>query len=177
MSIPVRRRITVAADVIGQRGERGLRKQAAAYRDPGRTTAIAQHPIVANADEPFGDHMEQEAPDELVDCEGHDCGAVPPAPVAPPEHDVALTEGHQAVIAEGDPMRIAAQVREDMLRGGKGRLGIDDPGLLPQRCKKALEGLRLTQWRCRAGELEPVLRIRPVERAQGICCERRCRAL
>jgi len=44
---------------IGQREERGLRKQAAAYRDPGRTTAIAQYAIVANTDEPFGDHMEQ----------------------------------------------------------------------------------------------------------------------
>ena len=44
---------------IGQREERGLRKQAAAYRDPGRPTAIAQYAIVANTDEPFGDHMEQ----------------------------------------------------------------------------------------------------------------------
>ena len=65
---------------------------------------------MANADEPFGEHVEQEPPDELVGCEGHDFGAVPPTPIAPPERDAVLTEGHEAVIAEGDPMRIAAQV-------------------------------------------------------------------
>ena len=44
---------------MGQRAERGLGKQAAACRDAGCTTAIAQDAIVANADEPFGDHVEQ----------------------------------------------------------------------------------------------------------------------
>src|SRR2546426_8601506 len=56
-------------------------------------------------------------------------------------------------------MRIASQVRHYVLCGGEGRLGIDDPGLLPQRRKKALKGPGVDQRRCGAGELETGLRV------------------
>jgi hypothetical protein len=84
--------------------------------------------------------VEEEPVDELLRRERHDSGAVVVAPLAPPEHDLPIPHGHESVIAERHAMRIAPQIREDVLRRGKRRLGIDDPGLLPQRHEETLEG-------------------------------------
>ena len=46
-----------------------------------------------------------------------------------------------------------------MLGRGKGRLGIDDPGLLPQRYEEALEGPRIGEGRRGPCELEAALAI------------------
>ena len=85
------------------------------------------------------------------------------APIAPPEHHLPLAQGHQSVIAERDPMGIAAQVGKDVLRRGKGRLGIDDPGLLPQGREETLEGPGVTEGRRGPRKLEAVLRIGVLE--------------
>ena len=98
---------------------------------------MAQHPIVTNAHEPFGDDVKQEAADELVGASGHDFGSIAPAPIPPPKHHLAIVHRHEPVITERHAMRITSQVRHCVLCGGEGRLGIDDPGLLPQRRKKA----------------------------------------
>src|SRR2546421_10988806 len=63
-------------------------------------------------------------------------------------------------------MRRAAQVREDMLRRGTRQLGIDDPGLLPQRCEETLEGPGVPQRRCGPCQLQVVLRRGAVERGE-----------
>jgi hypothetical protein len=49
---------------------------------------------VADADEAVGDHVEQEATEELVDVEVHDLHAVPVGVVAPAEADAAVGEGN-----------------------------------------------------------------------------------
>ena len=46
-----------------------------------------------------------------------------------------------------------------MLRRGKGRLRIDDPGLLPQRREEALEGPGIREGCRRPGELQSALGI------------------
>jgi hypothetical protein len=75
--------------------------------------------------------VQQEPSDELLRSHRHDLESIAVAPITPPEHYLPLTQRHQAVITQRHAMGIAAQVGEYVLRGGKGRLGIDDPRLLP----------------------------------------------
>src|SRR5215470_1290297 len=89
--------------------------------------------------------MQQEPSDELLRSHRHDLEPVAVAPIMPPEYHLPIPQGHQPVIAEGDPVRIAAEIREDVLCRGKRRLGIDDPRLLPQRREETLEGPGVSQ--------------------------------
>jgi hypothetical protein len=152
----------------GQHGGRGLRQQAPAYRQLGRPTAVASHPVMAHAQKPGGYNVSQEPSDARLRRHGHDCGSVAAAPLMPPTDHLPRPQGHQPVIAEGDSMRIAAQLREDVLCGDKGRLGRDDPGLLPQGREETLEGPGVLQGRRSPGTLETVLHIGAVERGE-IC--------
>ena len=102
--------------------------------------------------------MEEESSDELLRRQRHDSGSVAVAPLAPPQPHLPIPHGHESVIAERHAMRIAPQIREDVLCRGKRRLGIDDPGLLPQWREETLEGPGVPQGGCGPRPLEAVLR-------------------
>jgi len=117
----------------------------AATRELLRATAIAEEPIIADAMKAFGQDVQQEAADELVGGDGHDLPSIVVAIVLPREADLAVLDVAQAVVGNGDAVRIASDVVEDLLGPGKGRLGIDDPLGSPQRSQVAPEGARLPQ--------------------------------
>jgi hypothetical protein len=73
--------------------------------------------------------VEREATEELIDGERHDLHAVPVGVVPPAKADAAIDDGKQPVVGERDAVSIAAQVGEDVLGAGEGRLAVDDPGL------------------------------------------------
>ena len=115
------------------------------------------------AHEPCGEDVEEEPADALLRSQRHDSGPIAVAPLAPPEHHLPVPQGHESVIAERHAMGIATQVGHDMLRRGKGRLGIDDPGLLPQWREEMLEGLAVHEGCCGPRTLEVALRIGTLE--------------
>lgn len=89
--------------------------------------AVGEPPVAADALEAGGQHVQQEAADELVGRERHGpvSGFMPV--VLPAElHDVSV-EAQQPVVRDGDAMGAAAQVVEH--RGGatKRWLRVDDP--------------------------------------------------
>jgi len=104
--------------------------------------------------------VEQEPSDELGGGERHHFRSVAVASLPPPERHLARLHRHQAVMTERYPMRIAAQVGDDMLRRRKGGLRVDDPGLLPQRREKPLKGPGVPEGCRRPGTLQAV-RSRP----------------
>ena len=107
--------------------------------------AIAEEPVIADAMKALGQDVQQEAADELIGGEGHDFLPIVVAIVLPSEADPAVLDVAQAVVGNGDAVRIASDVFEDLLGSGKGRLGKDDPRGSPQRSKVAPEGGRLPQ--------------------------------
>ncbi len=92
---------------------------------------------------PLWQGVEQEASDELAGGERH--GAVPRLPVAAvilvAEGDAAFVEADQSAVRDGDAMGLAGEIGEHRLGAGKGRLGIDEPVLPPQRREMGSEGL------------------------------------
>src|SRR3954471_22546871 len=112
---------------------------------------------VADAVKSLGQDVKQEAPDELVGSKGH-C-AISRLPVAAivlvAEGDAALVEGKQAAVCDGDAVGIAGEIGEHRLGPGKGRLGIDEPVLPPQRRKVRGEGWAMAQALDLAEEHQP----------------------
>src|ERR1051325_776929 len=75
----------------------------------------------------------QEAPDELVGRERYRAMPRPPvaAVVLVAEAHAALVEADQPAVRDGDPVGVAGEIGEHRLRPGEGRLGVDEPVLLP----------------------------------------------
>ena len=71
--------------------------------------------------------MKKEPSDKLVGLKGHGFLTVMVGIIPPEEGDLAVAEGEDAVISDGDPMGISAEVLKDSLGAIEGRLAIDDP--------------------------------------------------
>jgi hypothetical protein len=100
---------------------------------------------VADAAEAGGQHMQQEAADELVGSERHRLALVAAAVVLPAEADAAVLAREQAAVGDGDPMRVAPEVVEYLPWPGERPLGIDDPGDGAQRPDVRTESRRVAQ--------------------------------
>ena len=88
--------------------------------------AIAEEAVIADALKAIWEHVEQEPADEFLRREGH--GAmVMVSIVLPAEANVAVLDGQKTVVGDGDTMRVAPDVVEDLLRPGEGWLTIDHP--------------------------------------------------
>ena len=77
--------------------------------------------------ETLGKNVKQEAADELVCFQRHGSGTVVWFAVFPLECDFALLKCQQAVVGNGDPARIAAEVVKDLSGSSEGRFGVDHP--------------------------------------------------
>jgi len=70
---------------------------------------IAEEPVVTHTYPAAGQGMQQEAPDKFPRRQRHDLHAVAVTIVTPTKGHLALAHGHQAMVADGHAMRIAAQ--------------------------------------------------------------------
>ena len=82
---------------------------------------------MADAMEPLGEDVEQEAPDELVGSERHQLELVVVAVVAPAETYLAAGERNQPAVGDGDAMGVAAEIAQRLCGPGVGAPGIDHP--------------------------------------------------
>src|ERR1700689_4711202 len=89
--------------------------------------AVGKQSEVADLDEAGGQHMEQEAADELDCIKLHDAAAVAMSGVSPSEANLAVIETEESSVGDGNPMGIASQVLEHMLGSAERRLGVDHP--------------------------------------------------
>ena len=85
--------------------------------------------------------MEQESPEELFGGHGHQPLFVLVRIILPAEGDLAVGKVHDPVIGNGDAMRVAGQIVENMFRSAEWPLRIDHPVLAEQRSQEGMEGL------------------------------------
>ena len=115
--------------------------------------------------------MFDEAPQELRRAECH-----LPLPVAiriifPTESNALAVEGQQALVADGDAMRIAAEIPQHLRRSAECRLGADDPVFAEQDAQEGREFLRFFKSVKSAAETELVVLMLAVSRRRT-CLER-----
>ncbi len=137
---PVGRIGAIGVIGVGRGCARG--QQRAETGDVGGAAAIGEEPIVTDAVLALGQHVDEEAPDELMGRERH--GLVAAGPVDPvvldPEGDAVGTGPDQAAVGDGDAVGIAAELGEHRLWSGEGFLGVDHPLDPAQGFEKGVEG-------------------------------------
>ena len=89
--------------------------------------SVGQETKVTDADIACRQDMKKEPADKLVGLEGHSFLTVMVGIIPPEEGDLAVAEGEDAVISDGDPMGKSAEVLKDSLGAIEGRFAIDDP--------------------------------------------------
>ena len=102
---------------------------------------MGQETEVADAHEAWGKHVEQKAAQELLDRQGHQALLVAVSGVSPAEGDLVTGQRQEAMVGDSDPMGVAAQIVENILRAPEGRLAVDDPVLAEQGAQEGGEGL------------------------------------
>lgn len=89
--------------------------------------SIGHEPVVADAVESTGEHVEQESPDEVLGGERHDLLLIVISIVSPVETDLPVFHTHDPMVGNRHPVRVAPDVFHHLLGSGEGRLGVDDP--------------------------------------------------
>ena len=88
---------------------------------------LCEEAVVADAMEAVGQHMQQEAADELVRGEAHDSAPAASAVILVAEGDVVLGDGFDPGIGDRCAMGVAGEVGQYAGRAAERRLGVDDP--------------------------------------------------
>ena len=89
---------------------------------------VREEAVVANAVKAGREHVEEHAADEFGRRQRHGlpAGRAVPAVVGVAEAHGAVVQGAQALVGDGDPVGVAAEVVEDLFGTGEGSVRIDD---------------------------------------------------
>jgi hypothetical protein len=96
--------------------------------------------------------VKQEPPDKFISLERHGLFAVIVGIISPEKRDIAIMVGKDAVIADGDPVGISAEVLENTFGATEGRFAIDDPLLLIELFSEGFEVAWFLEMTDTAGE-------------------------
>ena len=115
-------------------------KQNTAVCEHTATPAVGEKAEVADSDQALGQNVDQESAQELICGDCHDLLLAAVRIVFPAKRDSIILERNQSMVGDGDAVRIASEIVQDMLGTAEGWLGIDDPVLakeLSERFSKA----------------------------------------
>ncbi len=126
-------------------------------RDPVTADAIGKEASMADTVEAGWQDMCQEAADKLGRGQVHRLHPVSPLDpiVFPTERHCVRVGTDQAMVRDGDPVGIAAEICQHLFGASEGRFGIDDPVGLAQWGEMGCEGIGVRQL-CQGAE-EPQL--------------------
>jgi hypothetical protein len=132
-------------------------EQALTERQESGAPAIGEESERADADKAAGQHVEQEAAQELLRTEYHHSFLIAVGIILPTESNLILFESHEAMVGNGHAMGVAGEIAEHMMGTTEGWPGIDDPVLTEQGTQEGAEGLFVFERLERSGEGELVL--------------------
>src|SRR5579863_8980838 len=132
---------------------------------------VGKESELANADESVWKNMLHVAPQELRSRERHQALLVPVRIVLPAERDLFPIERKEPVIADGNAMRVAAQIAKHRLGTRHGLFDVDDPVSPAERLQKGPECFGIFEWPGRAAESELVPAIRTLESLEKLASE------
>src|SRR6516162_1774645 len=158
-SVPLAAFVKIFGAVAVRAGRRrvGYTEEPAGQCNVVRPVGIGKKAVVTDAVKSVGQHVDQEATDELVGVERHQLVAgVALGPVILPfEGDALAVEGDEPAIGNSNPVRVARKVGEDSVGSAKRPLGIDHPFAISQGGEACLEGCRLGEGGLVGEEVQP----------------------
>jgi len=108
--------------------------------------AISEEAEIANTLESVGKNVKQESTDEFIGAERHRLVAVVIAIILPAKLNLAVIDMKQAIIGDGDAVRVPCDILEDVVRSSEGPLGVNHPVLFPDRSDVTQEGVADAKW-------------------------------
>jgi len=96
--------------------------------------------------------MKKEPSDKLACLQRHGLLMVVVCIISPEKRNSAVLDGEDAVVADGDPVGISAEVLKDPRGAIKGRFAIDDPLLMVKMFSEGFEGSGFLEMADAAGE-------------------------
>jgi hypothetical protein len=109
------------------------------------TPAVGEKAEVPDADQALGQNVDQESAQKLVCGNGHNLLLAAVCIVFPAKRDSIILERHQSMVGDGDAVRIASEIVQNMLGAAEGWLGIDDPVLVEELSEKLAKTTRLSK--------------------------------
>jgi len=103
-----------------------------AQRQISCTSTIGKKTKVSDAKETFGEQMKEKATQKLVYRNCHGSSPVFVRGVSPAEGDLVVGHGNKTLIGNGDPVRVSAEVTQDMFRTAERSFAVNNPVLLEQ---------------------------------------------
>jgi hypothetical protein len=115
--------------------------------------------------------VKKEPSDKFVRLERHGLFTVIVGIVSPEKRDIAILVGKDAIIADGNPVGISAEVLKHTFGATEGRFAIDDPLLLIELFPEDLEVPGLLEMADTAGECEIIRQEAFFEKAEELTSE------
>ena len=88
-------------------------------------SSVCQQAEVTNPHKTFGQYVKQEPSDKFICLERHGLLAVIVGIIPPEKRDMAIPVGKDAVVTDGNPVGISAEVLKDTFGAIEGRLAVD----------------------------------------------------
>jgi hypothetical protein len=110
-----------------------------------RAIPVGEEAVIANAHEALGKDVEKEASEELDGVKGHGALSALLSVVLVAEGDLAVVEGEESLVGDGDAVGVAGEVFEDLLGTAEGGLGVDDPFFVAQGFEKTFPGFGMLE--------------------------------
>jgi len=117
-----------------------MQQQSLTEWQKGGAATVGQEAEGADANKATGQHMQQEAAQELWGRERHHSFLIALGIILPAEGNSLAIEGHEAMVGDGDAVSVAGEIAKDIMRTAEGWFGIDDPVLTEQGAQESAEG-------------------------------------
>ena len=127
-------------------------QQLPAERQQFAAAPVGEEAAEADAHEAARQSVEQEPPQELLGGHCHQPLLALVRIVFPAEGDLAVGKVHDPVVGDGDAMRVAGQIVEDMFGSSEWPFGVDHPVVAKQRPQESMERFLLGEPFQTAGE-------------------------
>ncbi len=132
-----------------------ISQKRSAQSQSGGAMSIGHEAEVSNAMEAVRQGVQQEAPDELVGRQLHDLCRVVVSVILPGEPDMIVVDLDHAAIGDGDAVRVAPEIGENLGRTAEWFFGVDDPVDASCRCEQRLPTSRVCEGGDLAEEVQP----------------------
>ena len=121
------------------------RQQLLAEREAMRAESVREETKIPDSHEALGQHVQEEAAQELRSQQRHRALLAAVSIVLPSEGDAFTIECEEPMIGDGDPVSVSTEISEDLGRTTESRLGVDHPVLAVQLSQKSTELFWISQ--------------------------------
>ena len=100
---------------------------------------------MADTDQPFRENVDQESSQKLICGNRHDLLFTAPCVVFPAKRDSIILESHQSMVGDGDAVRIAGEIVQNMFGTSEGWLDVDHPVFAEEESQERVESAGLSK--------------------------------